>query len=160
MDKLQSQLDDLQVTGANLNTLMKNLHTAIDRVRTAKLGALNPEDQWVAPLTAAPLVVKKAKLTSLNAKRHVNAQVDKVLLELVRLEEFTVFAQHSAFKHAYLKHLRVGADQDAGDDRKLRQLQQDARAEEAAKRAEQVAVRKRRRITIDEDEEASDFDLR
>jgi hypothetical protein len=161
MDELQVGLDNLQVTGANLTTLLSKLHTAVDRVRTAKLGALNPEDKWVAPLTAAPLVVKKAKLTSLNAKRAVSAQVDRLLLELVKLEEATQLAQHSAYKYAHLKQLRAEADQDAGDDRKLRQAQQDARVEEAAKRSELAAARKRRRVVVESDDgEPSDFDLR
>ena len=60
MDELQLGLDNLQVTGANLNTLLTKLHTAVDAVRTAKLGARDPKDKWVAPLTAAPLIVKKA----------------------------------------------------------------------------------------------------
>ena len=68
MDELQLGLDNLQVTGANLNTLLTKLHTAVDAVRTAKLGARDPKDKWVAPLTAAPLIVKKTKLTSLNHK--------------------------------------------------------------------------------------------
>ena len=160
MEKLQTKLDDLQITGANLSVLLKNVHSAVDRVRTAKMGALDPSDKWVPPVSATPLAVKSAKLTSLNAKRRATAQVDRVLLELVRLEEAALPARHSSFKHAFLKKLREEASEDADDDRQLRREQQDARAEEAAKRAEQVAVRKRRRITIDEDEEASDFDLR
>ena len=150
MEKLQAKLDNLQVDGGSLTALLKNAHFNIDRVRTAKLGALDPKDQWVAPLTATPLTVKTAKLTSLNAKRRSNAQVDRVLLELVRLEEFALSAQHSAFKHAYLKQLRAGADKDVKDDLKERQQQQDARAEEAAKRSEATAARKRRRINVEE----------
>ena len=102
MEKLQSKLDNLKVDGGSLTALLKNAHSVIDRVRTAKLGALNPEDQWLAPLTATPLTVKTAKLTSLNAKRRSNAQVDRVLLELVRLEEFALAAQHSTFKSQQL----------------------------------------------------------
>jgi hypothetical protein len=160
MEKLQAKLDDLQITGATLSVLLRNVHSAVDRVRTAKMGALDPADKWVPPVTASPLAVKSAKLVSLNAKRRATAQVDRVLLELVRLEEFAVAAQHSSFKHAYIKQLRVEADQDAGDDRKERQAQQDARVEEAAKRSELAAARKRRRVLVESDGEPSDFDLR
>ena len=156
MNELQIGLDNLKVTGANLTTLLQKVHTAVDRVRTAKLGALNPEDKWVAPVTAAPLVVKKAKLTSLNTKRAVSAQVDRLLLELVKLEEAALLAQHCAYKYAYLKELRLEADKDVKADLKDRQKQQDERVEEAAKRSEAAAARKRRREVV----EPSDFDLR
>ena len=159
MDELQLGLDNLQVTGANLNTLLTKLHTAVDAVRTAKLGARDPKDKWVAPLTAAPLIVKKAKLTSLNHKRAVSAQVDRLLMELVKLEEASLLAQHSAYKYALLKQLRVVADADVVAYAKDRRVKQDARAKEAAKRAEATAARKRRRIVIGDEEEMSD-DLR
>ncbi len=161
MDELQLGLDNLQVTGANLNTLLSKLHTAVDRVRTAKLGARDPKDKWVAPLTAAPLIVKKAKLTSLNHKRAVSAQVDRLLMELVKLEEATLLAQHSSYKYTLLKQLRVEADADVVADAKDRRVKQDARAEEAAKRAEDTAARKRRRVVVDADDDDEEaFDLR
>ena len=56
MDELQLGLDNLQVTGANLNTLLIKLHTDVDHVRTAKLGARDPKDKWVAPLYSPPLL--------------------------------------------------------------------------------------------------------
>ena len=147
MQAMADQMQALQITGATLGLQLLEIRGKLEAVRVAKLGSKQPS-KWVAPLTASKLTVETAKLASLNAKRRVGDRVDALLLEMVRLQEAALAAQELSFKHSYLKQLRVSAEQDDAADTRDRQNRQDARAEEAAKRSEATAARKRRRINV------------
>jgi hypothetical protein len=160
MQEMQDQMEQLQVTGANLGAQLILIRESLEAVRIAKLGSKKPQ-QWIVPLSASKLTVDSAKLASLNAKRRVGDRIDTLLLELVRLQEAARAAQELSYKHSTLKLLQANAIEDARADTNERQARQDAHVEEAAKRSELAAARKRRRVVVVDDEsEASDFDLR
>ena len=161
MEQIQAQMEQLQVTGASANKLLKTLSTAVDQIRVAKVGGVKPDDKWVAPLTASQVVVWESKRVSLNAKRRVGDQVDRILLEVTKLQALIIASQQATYKHAYNKQLRINADADALADAKARQAKQDVLVEEAAKRSEVAAARKRRRVIVDEfdEEEKAPFDV-
>jgi hypothetical protein len=161
MDQIQEQMEKLQVKGSNANKLLKTLSTSLENIRVAKMGGLKPDDKWVAPLSASQNVVWDSKRLSLNAKRRVGDQVDRVLLEFTRLQAIIIASQQASFKHAYNKQLRANADADAVDDAEDRRARQNAKIEEAVKRSETKTSRKRRRVIVDEfdGEDDSDFDL-
>ena len=162
MEQVQEQMERLQVTGANVNRLLRDLCASLEDIRVAKLGGAMPGAKWVAPLTASQFNVWESKRVSLNAKRRVGDHVDRILLEVTRLQAAVAVAQQSSYKHAYNKQLQTAADADLVADAKERRDKQDARAEEAAKRSELAAARKRRRVVVDADDDDEDegFDLR
>jgi hypothetical protein len=159
MQEMAYEMEQLQVTGANLGAQLEQIRDGLEAVRTAKLGSKQPR-QWVVPLSASKLTVNTAKLASLNAKRRVGDRIDTLLLELVRLQEAARAAQELSYKHFTLKLLQANSAEDARADTEERQARQDARVEEAAKRSELAAARKCRRVVVESDGEASDFDLR
>ena len=116
MEQIQEQMEKLQVKGANANKLIKTLSTSLENIRIAKMGGVKPDEKWVAPLSASNLIVWESKRVSLNAKRRVGDQVDRILLEFTKLQASIIACQHASYKHAYNKKLRTDADADAVDD--------------------------------------------
>ncbi len=159
MDQIQEQMEQLQVKGSNANKLIKTLSTSLESIRVAKMGGLKPDDKWVAPLSASKLVCWESKLVSLNAKRRVSESVDRILLEFARLQASIITSQQASYKHVYNKKLRAAADADALSDAADRRAQQNVQIEEAAKRSEISASRKRRRAKVEEFEDDTDLDL-
>ena len=102
MEQIQEQMEKLQVKGANANKLIKTLSTSLENIRIAKMGGVKPDDKWVAPLSASNLIVWESKRVSLNAKRRVGDQVDRILLKFTKLQASIIACQHASYKHAYI----------------------------------------------------------
>ena len=153
MEELMAKMNSLEVTGSNLKKLLELVADNVQKVRTAKLGTVNPGSDWLEPISASNLTVNRSKLMTLNAKRRVGDHVDRLLLDIVRLQEATTAAQHLAYKHRVLKTIRAQADNDIKDDTSDRREAQDAILEARAKRQEALAKRKRRRIEVQQDDD-------
>ena len=56
MQEMQDQMEQLQVTGANLGAQLILIRESLEAVRIAKLGSKKPQ-QWIVPLSASKLTV-------------------------------------------------------------------------------------------------------
>ena len=161
MDQVQHQLEEMEINGRTVGQLLSQLGSIIDRIRVAKLGVADPnrskhpKHKWVVPVSAAPVIVKEAKLRSLNGKRDVGAKVDRLLLHLNFVSEAITKSQHLSYKYEVLKRIRTATDADIHADAVSRQLVQDAAVEASATSLDTAAKRKRRKVVALSDVDAS-----
>jgi hypothetical protein len=160
MEQIQAQMEQLQVNGANAGKLLHQLGVTLEAIRVGKMGGVRPDATWVPPVAASTLVVWESKRVSLNAKRRVGDQVDRVLLEIAKLQQAITTSQHASYKHVFNKRLRAEADADAATDAKERQARQDFLAQDAVKRSEAASNRKKRKVVLDNFNDDEEADLR